>query len=137
MTTADDTTTPGEELFWELAARHLARPDVTRSTMMGFPCLRVAGEYFASTHRTTGDLIVKLPAPRVDELIAGGRAEPFAPSGRRFREWAAVPNPDAGEWAALLDEALAFVAGGPRKGSRSTARSATRAAASRSRRGRR
>ena len=137
MTTPDDTTTPGEELFWELAAPLLARTDVTRSTMMGFPCLRVAGEYFASTRRATGELIVKLPESRVDELIAGGRAEPFAPSGRRFREWAAVPNLDAGEWAALLDEALTFVAGAPRKRSRKTTRPATRAAASPSRRGRR
>ena len=41
----------GEERFWELAEPLLARPDVTRSTMMGFPCLRVRGQFFASTDR--------------------------------------------------------------------------------------
>ena len=39
----------------------------------------------------TGDLLVKLPEARVDELVAAGRADPFAPAGRRFREWAAIP----------------------------------------------
>ena len=59
--------------------------------MMGFPCLRVDGKFFASTDRATGDLLVKLPEARVDELVDTGRAESFAPAGRRFREWAAIP----------------------------------------------
>lgn len=56
-------------------------PNVTRSTMMGLPCLRVDGAFFASWDRNTGALLVKLPAARVDELVAAGRAEPFAPIG--------------------------------------------------------
>lgn len=127
MTTADDTTTPGEELFWDVVAPLLERPDVTRSTMMGFPCLRVRGEYFASTHHAAGELIVKLPEARVDELIAAGRAEPFGPGGRRFREWAAVGDLDEEVWTALLAEALEFVASLPpkQKRKRTTGTSAT------------
>jgi hypothetical protein len=80
------TTTAGEDLFWELAAPLLDEAGVTRSTMMGFPCLRLAGDFFASCDRRTGDLIVKLDEAQVDDLVAGGDAEPFAPNGRRFRE---------------------------------------------------
>lgn len=106
---ADQAPTPGEQRFWELAEPYLVRPEVTRSTMMGFPCLRVRGQFFASTERATGDLLVKLPEARVDELIGAGRADPFAPAGRRFREWAAVPFSRSRSWEQLLDEAHTFV----------------------------
>ncbi|MCB1005577.1 MAG: MmcQ/YjbR family DNA-binding protein [Acidimicrobiales bacterium] len=105
----------GEERFWELAEPLLARPDVTRSTMMGFPCLRVRGQFFASTDRRTGGLLVKLPEGRVDALVEAGRADDFAPAGRRFREWAAVPYERRRSWRALLDEAHDFVATLPAK----------------------
>jgi hypothetical protein len=101
--------TPGEERFWDLAEPLLARPGITRSTMMGYPCLRLRGQFFASTDRSTGDLLVKLPAPRVDQLVGAGHAEPFAPAGRPFREWAAVPYARARTWKRLLDEAHDFV----------------------------
>lgn len=95
--------------FWAVAEPLLKASTVTRSTMMGLPCLRVSGRFFASFDRRTTALLVKLPAGRVSELIQSGDAEPFAPSGRRFREWAAI-EPDRSEvWPALLDEALAFV----------------------------
>lgn len=101
--------TQGEERFWELAEPFLVRPAVTRSTMMGFPCLRVRGQFFASTDRANGNLLVKLPEDRVDALVAAGRAEAFAPAGRRFREWAAIPYARSRSWKKLLDEAHAFV----------------------------
>ena len=100
-----------EALFWELAQPLLAEPAVTRSTMMGYPCLRSGGTFFACVERATGCLIVKLPAPRVRELTATGQALPFAPSGRTFREWAAFPVADPAEWRALLTEARAFAGG--------------------------
>lgn len=101
--------TAGEARFWDLAAPLLARTGVERSTMMGLPCLRIHGAFFASCDRRTGDLLVKLPKARVDELVDAGRAHPFAPAGRRFREWAAVPPERGRTWKRLLDEALAFV----------------------------
>jgi hypothetical protein len=45
-----------------------------------------------------------------DELITSGQAEPFAPAGRTFREWAANDPDRLEQWPSLLDEALAFVA---------------------------
>ena len=102
MSTAD-----GQERFWALAEPLLEEAGVTRSTMMGFPCLRLQGDFFASCDHRTGDLVVKLDATRVAELLAAGQAEPFAPNGRQFREWAVIPKRRSRSWASLLDEALA------------------------------
>jgi hypothetical protein len=109
----DDKVTPGEARFWDLAEPLLAQPGIERSTMMGLPCLRVHGAFFASCDRRTGDLLVKLPEARVDTLVAGGRAREFAPAGRRFREWAAIPHSRSRTWRKLLDEAHYFVAALP------------------------
>jgi hypothetical protein len=98
-----------EALFWELAGPLLAEPGVTRGTMMGYPCLRSNRAFFACVERGTGNLIVKLPAHRISELVAAGQALPFAPNGRTFREWAAFPVADPAEWRALLAEARGFV----------------------------
>jgi hypothetical protein len=105
---ADDARWAKEELFWSLAEELLAEPPVTRSTMMGFPCLRYDGRFFASIDRDSKDLVVKLSAERVDELIASGQGTVFAPNDRVFREWVDVPLPDRDLWAALLDEARDF-----------------------------
>ena len=114
-------TTPGEERFWELAEPLLIRPGVTRSTMMGFPCLRIDGAFFACCDRTTGALVVKLDASRVDELVSGDRGVSFAPAGKRFREWVAIPYEKRRSWRAHLDEAMTFV--GDRSGVRTTSSS--------------
>lgn len=98
------------ELFWDLAADLLGRGGVEEGTMMGTACLRNNGEFFAMPDHREGGLIVKLPAARVDELVAEGVGRPFAPAGRAFREWVQVPAPDAARWRALLDEAARFVA---------------------------
>jgi hypothetical protein len=99
----------GEMLFWDLADDLLHEPGITTSTMMGYPCLRQNGTFFACVERTTGHLIVKLPADRVQELVQSRRAAPFAPNGRTFREWAAFSRPNRKEWTAMLDEARRFV----------------------------
>jgi hypothetical protein len=99
-----------EVRFWSIAEPLLGAAAVTRSTMMGFPCLRVSGRFFASFDRQSGSLVVKLPAARVHELIACGEAEPFAPAGPTFREWATIDPARREHWPSLLDEALAFVA---------------------------
>lgn len=99
-----------EERFWQLAEPLFDNDGVTRSTMMGFPCLRVDGKFFASLDRKNKHLLVKLPAERVAQLIGMGSASPFAPAGRTFREWAAIPSAGSGSWPELLMEAMAFVA---------------------------
>lgn len=107
------TAAAGLARFHDLTEPLLARPGVERSTMMGLPCVRVAGAFFASCDRSTGNLLVKLSSDRVAALVESGRAEPFAPAGRRFREWAAVPPTRRRDWARLLNEAFEFVAAQP------------------------
>jgi hypothetical protein len=101
-----------EARFWSYAEPLLVAPSVTRSTMMGFPCLRVSGRFFASFDQRTGALVAKLPAGRVDELLSSGQAEPFAPAGRRFREWAAIGGAQQHLWPGFLNEAHAFARDG-------------------------
>ena len=108
MTPAEPT--PGEKRFWELAEPLFRQAGVTRSTMMGFPCLRLQGDFFATIDRRTGDMVVKLNERHVNELLDRGHAKPFAPNGRRFREWAAIPYQRRRAWARLLDDALAAAA---------------------------
>jgi hypothetical protein len=102
-----------EARFGALAEPMLAQAGVSRSTMMGLPCLRIDGQFFGSFDRRTGDLLVKLPEERVEQLVDAGRAHTFAPAGRRFREWAAISPTRRRCWPALLKEALAFVAAQP------------------------
>ncbi len=81
--------------------------------MMGFACLRsgASGGFVATAHRSTGDLVVKLPKPRVRELIDEGVGTPFAPAGKVFSEWVAVSASHQHSWDALLAEAMEFVDG--------------------------
>jgi hypothetical protein len=101
------------DFFRQVSAAALDRRDVATGTMMGFPCLRVAGAFFASCDHRTGDLIVKLPRHRVEQLITAGTGKPFAPAGRTFREWVLIDDRDPARWTELIDEALAFVGGSP------------------------
>jgi hypothetical protein len=99
------TPTPRTEFFWDVAEPFLTDPSVSIGTLMRFPCLRAEGNFFATCDHRTGDLIVKLPRQRVDELIAAGDAQPFAPAGRTFTEWALISHRDEDTWCALLGEA--------------------------------
>ena len=72
-------------------------------------CLRVDKEFLALVDYKGSGLVVKLPRARVDELIASGVGKSFAPAGRVFREWIAVPKPDRRRWLSLLHEGVAFV----------------------------
>jgi uncharacterized protein YndB with AHSA1/START domain len=107
----DASATADGDPFAELAEPLLASATATRSTMMGLPCLRRAGAFFAGWDRHTGALLVKLSRARVDELLGSGATEPFAPAGRRFQQWAAIPPHRVNSWPGLLDEAMRFVDG--------------------------
>lgn len=106
-----ETTMDGTAHFWTLAEDLLTRAGVEKSTMMGFPCLRRDGAFFACVHRKTGALIIKADRARVDALIDAGMAESFAPNGRVFKEWASIPVELAESWPTRLDEAFAFAGG--------------------------
>ena len=97
-------------MFWDLAQPMMLSGEAEKGTMMGHPCLRTKGKFFASLGRQDNDLIVKLPAERVQALIAADKAAPFAPNGRTFREWALITELDEQAWKGYLEEAKAFVA---------------------------
>ena len=98
-----------DALFWDLAQPLLASGVAEEGEVMRSPCLRVHGEFLALPEYRTGDLVVKLPAERVAELIADGVGLSFAPAKRVFKEWVQVPGRDAALWSQLLDEGVAFV----------------------------
>ena len=100
-----------DELFWDLAEPFMASGKADEGVLMRSRCLRVKGEFMAMPEYRTGDLIVKLPADRVAELIAAGVGQPFAPAGRVFSEWVQVDGRDSDRWAGLMDEAHSFAAG--------------------------
>ncbi len=99
-------TTSPQEQFWNLAQIYLAEDDIEEGTLMNNPCLRASGDFLATIHRKTGHLIVKLTAERVSELIAAGTGLSFAPAGKPFAEWLAVPSQDLDVWKSVIDEAL-------------------------------
>lgn len=101
----------GAALFDELVEHWVRLPGVDRSSMMGLSCLRYEGRFFSSWDGRSRSLVVKLPAERVADLVASGPGVPFAPAGRVFREWVAVPDPDRTAWTALLREAHEHVSG--------------------------
>jgi hypothetical protein len=61
-----------------------------------------------------GRLVLKLPAGRVDELVAAGEGIRFdANKGTPMREWFSLDPDSELPWLVLAKEALAFAQGGP------------------------
>lgn len=99
-----------QKLFWSLA-EELYEEDsrVVEGTIMGSPCLRVGKEFLALVDYKGSGLVVKLPKPRVAELIEAGKGQPFGPAGKIFREWLSVPKANRKTWMGLLREGVHFV----------------------------
>jgi len=99
-----------EALFWKLATE-LRREDprIVEGRIMNGRCLRVGEEFLALVDYKGSGLVVKLPESRVNELIRSGVGRAFAPAGKVFREWVALPKPDSRRWSALLKEGTMFV----------------------------
>ena len=95
-------------LYDELTDDLLYDPAIGRATMMGHPCVRLAGRFLASYDAKEQCLVVKLSRERVTELIDLGEGEPFAPAGKVFREWVAIPTIDRDLWRKVLAEAVDF-----------------------------
>lgn len=96
------------DLYDELTDDLLYDPAIGRATMMGYPCVRLAGRFLASYDDGARCLVVKLPRDRVRELIDGGHGDPFAPAGKVFREWVSIPTVDRDLWQTVLAEAVDF-----------------------------
>lgn len=98
------------EQIWEPIARaQLADRGVSGGTGFGrSEGLRFSGRIFAML--VAGELVVKLPKDRVDELVTSGIARRFeAGKGRPMKEWATVPTSASRRWRGLIDEARTFV----------------------------
>ena len=104
---------PGHEQFWDLAEPHLASGRLVEGAMMGQQCLRTArtNGFVATIERSTGNVVLKLPKERVAEMVDSGTGLSFAPGGKVFREWVAVPDIDEDTWSRLLEESIDFVDG--------------------------
>lgn len=102
---------PEHEHFWDIADRMIASGQVEEGTMMGHHCLRATsgGGFVATVQRSSGDLVVKLPKDRVDQLIDAGHGFPFAPAGKVFTEWVHIPADTGNTWQELLEESIEFV----------------------------
>lgn len=77
--------------------------------MLRAPALKTAGTVYAFA--SGEDLVVKLPAVRVSELIATGTGRPCDPTrGRPMRQWVRLSPADDAVCAAYVRESRRFVA---------------------------
>jgi TfoX/Sxy family transcriptional regulator of competence genes len=87
---------------------------VETGRMFGAEGLKIAGKVFAM--EVKGRLVVKLPATRVNELVAKGHARLFDPGhGRLMKEWIEVDGSSKVGWLLLAAEAFAFVKASSKK----------------------
>ncbi|WP_370968876.1 hypothetical protein [Amycolatopsis sp. cg9] len=100
-----------EGKFEDLVDEFTGRPGITppgATGGFGRTALRVDGRIFAVFVR--GQLVLKLPKARVDELVEGGHGVRFdANKGTPMKEWLALDAASPQPWSALAEEALDFV----------------------------
>lgn len=99
-----------EVLFESVCLRLLEEnPGDERGRMLNASGLKTAGKFYAFA--TKDDVIVKLPARRANELVAGGEGQPCSPGkGRPMKEWVRLAPADEEACAAYVLEARTFVA---------------------------
>jgi TfoX/Sxy family transcriptional regulator of competence genes len=99
-----------QALFDEVSERLLAEDAaLERTRMMGSEGLKTGGKFFAMVSK--GELVVKLPRERVDELVEAGAGHRFDPGhGRLMKEWVALRPADEETCTAYMTEARRFVA---------------------------
>ena len=99
-----------DELFAAVARKLVAAsPDVEPGRILHSTGLKTRGKFFAFVAR--GELVVKLSAARVDELVDAGAERFDANKGRPMREWVRLRPTDEQQCEAYASEARAFVAG--------------------------
>jgi hypothetical protein len=101
-----------EEIWKPIADEELRSSGVTGGTGFGrSEGLRIESKIYAML--VNGELVVKLPKTRVDELVESGVALRFEPgTGRVMKEWLSVPPSSSRRWKALVRESKAFVGAG-------------------------
>lgn len=98
-----------EALFRALASRLGEASTAAPAQRFGDGALKVDGRIYAALSH--GRLLLKLPAARVEALLAAGQGERFRSGGRVMKAWVTVGPEHGEEWLALAREARAFVAG--------------------------
>ena len=100
-----------QERYAELVRAFLGQPGVSQDGKgFGASALKARGSIFAMLS-SRGEFVVKLPAKRVDQLVAAGEGSHFdAGKGRPMKEWLALAAASRLEWAPLAAEAQEFVA---------------------------
>jgi hypothetical protein len=97
------------EVFEELAAEHLTRPESGRRSMFGRDCLMTNGRNVAFFHDDR--LALRLAPDVAAAMLATGEATTPLMGKRAMRNWVSVPmsdDPGAAErWRAMLGEAVA------------------------------
>jgi hypothetical protein len=97
-----------EDAFDEVRAMFVGRPDVGVGRMFHCDGLTCGGKFFATLSRDD-QMLVKLPAARVTELVTSGVSLPFdANKGRVMKEWTLVPYSSVEQWPEIAEEAYAF-----------------------------
>jgi TfoX/Sxy family transcriptional regulator of competence genes len=97
------------DVFERVSERLLAEdPELGQGRMMNATGLKKGGKFFAMVVKD--ELVVKLPAARVDELIAEGSGNRFDPGhGRLMKEWVTLRPADESACEAYVVEAREFV----------------------------
>jgi hypothetical protein len=102
-----------DEKFDDLVAQFAGMPGVVppeASAGFGKSALRFEGKIFAMLVR--GQLVLKLPKHRVDELVDAGDGVRFdANKGTPMKEWLVLGADSGQSWLELAHEALAFIRG--------------------------
>jgi TfoX/Sxy family transcriptional regulator of competence genes len=92
---------------WEQLVADAEGGAVTRGSMFGSRGLRTGKKFFAIWWHE--QLVLKLPADRLAELVGAGTATPFEPmAGRPMNGWVVVDA--SADWPPLVQQAQAFVA---------------------------
>jgi TfoX/Sxy family transcriptional regulator of competence genes len=97
-----------EKSFAAVSERLSQEPDVEQGSAFQSPGLKVHGKIFAMLVK--GELVVKLPAERVNELVSAGAGRPFESGRRVMKEWVSLRPADEEAYAAYVVEAHNFVA---------------------------
>ena len=103
--------------MFDVAAERLldGDPQVDRGRMFNAEGLKIGGKFFAFPRAE--EIVLKLPAERVEDLLESGAGSPFdAGKGRPMREWVSVRPDSEADCAEYMVEARNFLALGGYEG---------------------
>ncbi len=102
------TADPFEDLAGSLGVGPVTKPaHPTQPQRMNANSFCIRNRVFAM--RVGEQLVLKLPARRVADLIEAGTAKPHLSGVTPMKEWASLPPSMAEQWSALAEESLTYV----------------------------